>query len=110
MCPVKKASSAPPTEPAIPPIPTTAPTALFGNISETVVKRLADQPWWAPAATLRRPIAAHSEVMLPRVKIGTTMHAQKSMAESRAPVADNPSLRNGVGSQPPPMLPIADML
>src|ERR1700684_2167022 len=50
MWPAKKAKSALPTDPAMPPIPTTAPTALRGNMSDDVVKRLADQPLWAPAA------------------------------------------------------------
>jgi hypothetical protein len=31
--------------PAKPPIPVTEPTALLGNISETVVNKLADQAW-----------------------------------------------------------------
>ena len=40
----------PPTAPAIPPKPTTDPTARRGNMSEVSVKRLADQPWCAAAA------------------------------------------------------------
>src|SRR6267378_2895679 len=64
MCPAKKANSALPTDPAIPPIPTTAPTALRGNISDDVVNRLADHPWCAPAARL---ISAIEHCRKPRV-------------------------------------------
>ena len=41
---MKGAKSIPPTEPAIPPRPVTEPTAFLGNISEAVVKILADHP------------------------------------------------------------------
>src|ERR1700742_1660968 len=100
----------PPTEPAMLPMPVTEPTAVRGNISDTVVKRLADHPCCAPAATPSKPRAAHSDCRCPIVKTGTTRHAQKHMAARRAPAAENPSLRKGAGSQPPPMLPTADML
>ena len=48
----------------MPPIPTTEPTALRGNISDEVVKRLADQPWCAPAATLISAMAVHTDLTL----------------------------------------------
>jgi hypothetical protein len=38
----------------MPPMPVIDATACFGNISETVVKRLADQAWCAAPA---RPIS-----------------------------------------------------
>ena len=78
------AKRTPPTDPAMPPMPTTEPTALRGNISDAVVKRLADQPWCAAAARLSSPMAAHSDLTLLAVKMGTTRQAQKSMAASRA--------------------------
>ena len=56
------ASSMPPAAPAMPPMPVTEPTALRGNISEAVVKRLADQPWCAAAARLSSAMATHSEL------------------------------------------------
>ncbi len=52
----------PPAAPAMPPMPMTEPTALRGNISDDVVKRLADQPWCAAVARLSRPMATHSEL------------------------------------------------
>ena len=41
----------PPTDPAIPPMPTSDATARLGNMSETVVNRLADHAWCAAPAT-----------------------------------------------------------
>ena len=35
------------------------PTARRGNMSEAIVNRLADQPWWAAAARPTRATAAH---------------------------------------------------
>ena len=68
----------------MPPIPTTAPTALRGNMSDDVVKRLADQPWCAPAATLISAMALHNDLTLAAVKMGRTSEAHTSMAASRA--------------------------
>src|SRR2546421_4438558 len=39
--------------------PTTDPTERWGNMSLTVVNRLADHHWCAPAATLTIPTATH---------------------------------------------------
>ena len=51
--------SMPPIAPAIPPRPTTEPTACRGNVSETSVNRFADQPWCAAAAMLIMPTAGY---------------------------------------------------
>ena len=45
----------PPSDPAMPPMPTMLATARFGNTSETLVNRLADQAWCAAPA---RPISS----------------------------------------------------
>ena len=45
------AISMPPTAPAMPPKPTTEPTARRGNMSDENVKMFADQPWCAAAAS-----------------------------------------------------------
>src|ERR1700691_4175905 len=100
----------PPVEPAQVPMPTTDPTALLGNMSEVVVKRFADHPWWAAVARLSRPMATHSELNLPATKMGTTAQAQTSIAVSRAPAGVRPSLRTGTGSQPPQILPTEDVV
>src|ERR1700693_1578761 len=110
MCPAKKANSALPTDPAMPPIPTTAPTALRGNISDDVVNRLADQPWCAPAAIPISAMAVHNDLTLAAVQMGTTRDAQTSMAESRAWLGESPRRWKGAGSQPPPILPITETL
>src|SRR5258706_9898059 len=110
MWPATKANSALPTDPAMPPIPTTDPTALRGNMSEEVVKRLADHPWWAPAARPINATAAHNDLTLATVKMGSTRQAQTNMAATRAWLAESPRRRKGVGNQPPPILPITEML
>src|SRR5829696_7693818 len=107
MYPVSFAISIPPTAPAIPPRPTTEPTAFRGNMSDAVVKRLADHPWCAAAATLIRATATHILLAPDAKTIGTTASAQMSIAIFRPALTVQPRLINVDDSQPPPMLPIS---
>jgi|GEM_PF-2462414 len=66
--PTTSATSMPPIEPAVPPMPTTDPSARLGNISEASVKRFADQPSCAAAANETRATA--SQRFLPRRAVG----------------------------------------
>ena len=50
----------PPSEPIAPPMPTTLEMAVEGNISVGVEKRLADQPWWAAAASAITNVAGQA--------------------------------------------------
>src|SRR5487761_1341922 len=95
--PAAEAMTIPPAAPAVPPMPVTDATSLRGNISDTVVKRLADHPWCAAVARLKRPTQAHSLFRKATRKMGRTAHAQVSMADMRARVTDMPALRNGAG-------------
>lgn len=70
----------PPTAPAIPPMPTTEPTACFGNISEAIVKIFADQPWCAAAAMPIKTTAVQRFEVIEAKMIGTTASAQTSIA------------------------------
>src|SRR6185503_4797248 len=95
----------PPTAPAMPPKPTTDPTARRGNMSEVSVKMLADQPWWAEAARATSPTATQRLEAREAKTIGTTATAQISIAVLRAAFTVHPRLMREEDSQPPPMLP-----
>src|SRR5579884_2525009 len=95
----------PPTAPANPPSPTTDATALRGNVSETSVYKLADQPWCAAAASAMRATAGHSVFTNNSAITGTGAQAQISMAVFRAALADQPCEANTLERQPPPMEP-----
>src|SRR5687768_16497449 len=95
----------PPTAPAMPPIPTTDPTAYRGNISDVVVKRLHDQPWCAAAAMPISTTATHRFDVCAAKTIGTTARAQINIANLRAALIVQPRLIRDDESQPPPMLP-----
>ena len=69
--------------PAIPPKPTTEPTACRGNMSDTSVKRFADQPWCAAAATPMSVTATQRSLAPDAKTIGTTASAQTSIAVLR---------------------------
>ena len=97
--------SMPPTAPAMPPMPTTEPTARRGNMSEAVVKMLADQPWWADVASPTRATATHRLEAREANTIGTTHSAQMSIAVLRPAFTLQPRLMSDEDSQPPPMLP-----
>src|SRR6476661_3030518 len=95
----------PPIAPAMPPMPTTEPTARLGNMSDVVVKRLHDQPWCAAAA---RPISTTATQKLDvcaAKTIGTTASAQSNIAAFRPALMVQLRLINDDESQPPPMLP-----
>src|SRR5216684_5728858 len=95
----------PPTAPAAPPSPTTDPTACRGNMSEAVVKRFADQPWWAAAARLTMATAPHRVLTWVAKAMGVTQRAHRRRVAFRAPLRLAPRARRTPGSQPPPTLP-----
>src|SRR5882762_8444346 len=65
--------AAPPAAPAAPPMPTTVETAVEGNMSVGVEKRLADQPWWAAAARAMIRVAGQALVGKMTLMCGTKM-------------------------------------
>src|SRR5690349_12925180 len=95
--------------PAMPPKPTTEPTARRGNMSETSVKMLADQPWCAEAASDTSSTADHRPVTRGAKTIGVTARAQINIAVLRALLTDQPRLISEDDSQPPPMLPMSQI-
>src|SRR5688572_19072852 len=95
----------PPTAPAIPPIPTTEPTARRGNMSDVSVNKLADQPWWAAAANPTRNTATQRWDVYEAKTIGTTHTAQMIIAVLRARLGVHPIFSKRDEIQPPPMLP-----
>src|SRR6185503_12891767 len=97
----------PPIAPAIPPMPTTDPTARRGNMSDVVVKRLHDQPWCAAAASPINTTATQRFDVCAANTIGTTASAQINIANFRPPLTVQPRLINDDESQPPPMLPMS---
>src|SRR3954463_6171777 len=96
--------------PAVPPIPTTLPTAARGNISDAVVNRFADQPWCAAVARLTNPTTTHMLVMEGARTTGTTARAHTSMAVLRAALMVQPRSISVDESHPPPMLPTLEAL
>src|SRR6185436_19715878 len=97
----------PPTAPAMPPMPVTEATAFLGNMSETVVKILADQAWCAAQAMAM--VATASQVLIaPRREASSTVKGNKAkmnMDNFRALLASMPPLMNFLGSQPPKIEP-----
>ena len=80
--------AAPPAAPAAPPMPTTVETAVEGNMSAGVEKRLALQPWWAAAARAMSRVAGQalegkSWLMCGTKTTGRTQRAMMSMANLR---------------------------
>src|SRR5258705_12828969 len=93
----------PPTAPAMPPIPVTEATAFLGNMSETVVKMLADHAWCAAHAMAIVATASHV-LMAPRREAKSTVsgnNAKMNIASLRALLASMPPLMNFLGNQPP---------
>src|SRR5882724_8996200 len=105
MYPTTLDTSIPPIAPAMPPMPTTDPTALRGNISEVVVKRFADQPWCAAAASPTRSTAIQTLEAFAANTTGTTASAQINIAVLRARFIVAPRLIIEEESQPPATLP-----
>src|SRR5262249_55987927 len=90
-----------PTAPAVPPMPTTDPTARRGNMSDVSVNRLAEKPWCAAAARPIRPTATHMSDTTGANDTGTTHTAQTSRAVLRAALADQPRFSSHDENQPP---------
>src|SRR5438552_18683451 len=91
-------------EPKVAPRPTTEATALLGNRSDTTVYMLADQPWWAEAASAIRPVASQRWGVSAAKTTGKVQTAQRSRAVLRVALTDQPRRKKRDGSQPPPML------
>src|SRR6267143_1486348 len=96
---------APLKAPAMPPMPTTEPTARRGNMSEAMVKIFADHPRCAAAASPTKPTATQRLFTFAAKIIGVTASAQTSIVVLRAALIDQPRLMRVEDSQPPPILP-----
>src|ERR1035437_7009980 len=100
----------PPTAPAMPPMPVTEATTFFGNMSETVVKMLADHAWWA-AQAIAMVATANQVLIAPRREAKSTVSGNKAkmnIASLRALLASMPPLMNFLGSQPPKIEPTVE--
>src|SRR5262245_63811497 len=95
----------PPIAPAMPPMPTTEPTAWRGNMSDVVVKMFADQPWCAPAAIPTNDTAIQTFEAFAANTTGTTASAQINIAVLRARLTLTPRLIIEDDNQPPATLP-----
>src|SRR2546430_12761848 len=101
MVPVRRCRPNALNRPAQPPIPTTEPTAPGGNISLTVVNRLADHHWCAPAATLTMPTAIHTLPAPGANPAGRMQSAATSSAVLRARFTLHPRRMSAPDVQPP---------
>ncbi len=106
--------AAPPSAPAAPPTPTTVETAVDGNMSAGVDKRLALQPWWAEAASAISNVAGHALCgkRMPKCgtkTTGTTSRAHSSMVILRPKLTVCPRLMRKPESHPPATEPMLDM-
>src|ERR1039458_4900692 len=99
-----------PTMPTVLPIPTTLATAERGNISDTIVNRLADHPWCAAVASPTSPTTTHKLLQYGAHTTGATHNAHTSMVVLRAEFTVHPRLMRLPESHPPPMLPTLQML
>src|SRR6266567_8481055 len=86
---------------AKPPRPTTDATACRGNMSLTVVNRLADHHWCAPAATATMLTAAHMVPATGANIVGTMASAATSSAVLRPRFTLQPRLISAPETQPP---------
>src|ERR1039458_10744308 len=80
MKPVNCANAIEATEPHMIPIPTTVATTRFGNMSETIVNKLAAQPWWDAAARPMTKVASQRWEACAAKITGATQRAQMSRA------------------------------
>src|SRR5213078_546043 len=101
MAPVRRCRPNALNRPAPPPIPTTDATAPRGNMSLTVVNRLADHHWCAPAATLTMATATHKLLADGANIVGTMDRAAMSSAVLRPRLTLQPRLINAPEIQPP---------
>src|SRR5213594_1046485 len=95
----------PPSPPAQPPMPTTEATVFDGNMSEAVVNRFADHPWWADVARLTSATGRIGLLTNTAVTARGMQAAAKSMAAFRALPASQPLRIRRPEIQPPPTLP-----
>src|SRR5262245_12042630 len=91
--------------PQNPPIPTTEATALCGNMSLTIVKRLHDHHWCAAAATLTMATASHILGAIGASIVGTIATAASSSAVFLPRLTLQPRLISALDVQPPPTEP-----
>lgn len=84
MLPTNNGNSIPPTDPAMPPIPTTELSAFLGNTSDAVVNILALQAWWAAAAKPIKATACQTLVAYLAEMMGNTQSAKINIAVLRA--------------------------
>src|SRR5581483_9949504 len=104
--PVTLAMKSAPSEPNIPPRPTTEPTARPGKVSDASVNMFADQPWCPAAANPIKPTATHTLDTLAAKTMGTTASAQNNMAILRLRLTVQPRLIMVDENHPAAMLPI----
>src|SRR4051812_6548184 len=101
-----------PSAPASPPRPVMEETPRLGNMSEVVVKMLAENPWWAAAAL---PMQVAAIQMAQGMSLGTsgakitgsTKIAQMIIAVLRALLGDMPRLIMLEESHPPTIEPMS---
>ena len=99
----------PPIAPAVPPIPTTEPTAVRGNRSDGSVSKLAEKAWCPAVASPRSSTASHSELTSWTNTTGSTAKAQASIVSLRARFTDIPAFIILDEAQPPITLPASDI-
>src|SRR4051812_4586938 len=83
-------------------MPTTDPTAYFGNMSLASVYTLADHAWCAAAATPTIKTAVHMLGARAARVVGTMRSAIASIVVLRARFTDQPRLINALEIHPPP--------
>src|SRR5438093_5531978 len=101
MAPVSRWNAKALTIPANPPRPTTDAIAWRGNMSLTVVNRLADHHWCAPAATATTPTATHRLRADGASVVGTMHTAAMSSAVLRPRLKLQPRLMSAPETHPP---------
>jgi hypothetical protein len=78
-------------------------------MSDVNVKRLADHPWCAAAATPMSVTATQRSFAPDAKTMGSTASAHASIAVFRPALMLHPRLMSADDSQPPPMLPTSAM-
>src|ERR1035437_444571 len=86
---------------SIPPNPTTDATARFGNMSDTTVYIVADQPWCAAPARPKQAAASHGLLTYGVAITGNVQHAQTNEAVFRARFTDQPRFKKASASHIP---------
>src|SRR3954469_23867240 len=90
-----------PTYPNVPPSPATDPTARLGNMSDTSVYRLDENPWWAARARPTMATTSHGLGMVDAMPAGMTSTAQISSDALRARFTSHPRWIMADDSHPP---------